>query len=145
MKGLYELHMKTLVPIKRPPAGLFILPTEQPPSEAVVTWAKRINSAWRRSTTSTLELAKEVHEARRKLPHGNWTRLWKSGRVGFSKSKGNRLNTIGQRLEDLSVQTSAHLPAGWSPLYHLALLDRATLEREIAAGTIHPGMTLRQA
>jgi hypothetical protein len=86
-----------------------------------------------------------VHAARRKLPYGEWTRLWKSGCVGFSKRKAEMLAAIGRNLNNLNAQTSAHLPAGWNTLYHLALLDRTTLQREIGAGTIHPGMTLQIA
>ncbi len=115
------------------------------PSVDVAEWASRINSVWAHGTTCTLELAKVVHTARRKLPHGEWTRLWKSYRVGFSKRKAEMLVVIGRSLNNLNAQTIAHLPAGWSILYRLALLDRATLEREIEAATIHPAMTLLQA
>jgi hypothetical protein len=100
---------------------------------------------WRHGAASTIELAKLVHDARRGLHHGAWTAMWSLGRIRFSKRKGDMLATIGRKLNGLSEQTFAHLPAGWSILYHLVLLDRATLEREIESGTIEPGMTLRQA
>jgi len=122
-------------------------PNEQqaPASEAVAEWASRINFVWGQGTTCTLELAKVVHAARCKLPRGEWARKWKSDRVGFSKRRGEMLVVIGRNLEDLSAQTVAHLPAGWSILYRLALLDRATLEREIEARAIHPGISLQEA
>jgi hypothetical protein len=115
------------------------------PSATVAEWASRINSVWAHGTTCTLELAKVVHAARRKLPHGEWTRLWKSDCVPFSKRKAEMLAAISRNLDNLNAQTVSHLPSGWSILYRLALLDRATLETEIEAGAIHPGMRLRQA
>ncbi len=114
-------------------------------SEALAQWTSRINSVWARGTATALELARVVHAARRRLARGEWSRLWQSGRIRFSKRKGDMLATIGRKVNGLSEQTFAHLPAGWSILYQLVLLDPATLESEIQAGTIHPGMTLRQA
>jgi len=67
------------------------------------------------------------------------------GGVRFSKRKGDMLVTIGKQLAELDEQTSAHLPAGWNILYHVAMLDLATIKRQIEAGTIHPGLTLREA
>src|SRR5712692_3735586 len=134
--------MELLTLTDQEPIALFTSPPDDLvlPSAVVTKWASRINSVWAHGTTCTLQLAKVVYAARHKLPHGEWARLWKSGRVGFSKRKGEMLVVIGRNLEDLSAQTVAHLPAGWSILYRLALLDRATLEREFEVGTIHPGM-----
>jgi hypothetical protein len=79
------------------------------------------------------------------LPHGAWTQLWKSGGVRFSKRKGDMLATIGRQLSELDEQTSAHLPAGWNILYHVSMLDLDTIKRHANTGTIHPGLTLREA
>src|SRR6266516_1723933 len=77
--------------------------------------------------------------------NGEWTRLWKPGILPFSKRKGERLATIGRHLGRLDAQTFAHLPWGWSILYHLAGLDRDRFEQFIKAGVIHPGLTLQEA
>src|SRR6266852_1425574 len=114
-------------------------------ARSVSDWAVIINSAWKRGTATTLQLARAVQAARGELPYGGWTRLWKSGCIGFSKRKAEMLVVIGAKLNNLDAQTSAHLPSGWNTLYHLALLDRATLEKEDQAGAISPGMTLQQA
>jgi hypothetical protein len=112
---------------------------------SVADWASKINLAWGRDTASTLELARIVCAARSKLPHGAWTQLWKSGEVRFSKRKGDMLASIGKQLAELDEQTSAHLPAGWNILYHVSMLDLDTIKRHANTGTIHPGLTLREA
>ncbi len=45
----------------------------------------------------------------------------------------------------VDAQTFAHLPVGWSLLYHLAQLDRAAFEKLVQEGAIHPKLTLEQA
>src|SRR2546427_2995958 len=125
------------------PIALFTPPPDHIvlPSAAVVEWAVRINSAWAQGTASTLELAKVVHEARCKLAYGEWTRLWNSDCVRFSKRRADMLLRVATSFADLDGKSISHLPAGWSILYQLALLNRATLQREIEAATIHPGIT----
>src|SRR5438874_1550771 len=44
-----------------------------------------------------------------------------------------------------NVQTFGHLPAGWSILYELAKLDRATLEGLIEEEAVKPSLTLSEA
>ena len=55
------------------------------------------------------------------------------------------LAVIGDQMGGLDSQTSANLPRGWNILYHLARLDRETLEKLIQRGFIHPKLTLREA
>ena len=55
------------------------------------------------------------------------------------------LAVIGDQMGGLDSQTSANLPRGWNILYHLARLDRQTLERFIQQGVVHPKLTLREA
>lgn len=117
----------------------------QRPARTIADWAGKINIVWGRGTASTIELAKFVCIARSKLRYGAWTELWKSGEARFSKRKGDMLATIGEQLAEQDEQTSAHLPAGWTILYHVSLLDLDTIKRQIEAGTIHPGLTLREA
>jgi len=45
----------------------------------------------------------------------------------------------------VDAQNSAHLPAAWNVLYHVSMLDLDTIKRQIELGTIHPGLTLREA
>jgi len=79
------------------------------------------------------------------LRRGQWTALWRSGRMPFAKSKADMLLAIGQKLVDLDAQTFGHLPAGWSILYQVAQLERAIFDNLVRAGTIHPKLTLLEA
>src|SRR6266496_1619073 len=63
----------------------------------------------------------------------------------FSKRKGDVLVAIGRRWGEADEQTYARLPIGWNILYQLAKLEPAFFDRLLQAGTIHPGLTLREA
>jgi hypothetical protein len=103
---------------------------------------------WSNGAANTLALAKLVSAARESLrARGEWTRLWRVGlpRLPFCRRKAEMLAVIGRELGELSAQTFARMPSGWSPLYYLAKLGRRTVEKLIATGRIHPDLTLHQA
>ncbi len=108
-------------------------------------WENAIQQCCVRGTTHTLDLARIVFAARKALPHGEWARLWRAGRIAFSKRKAEMLAVVGRGLGDLNAQTFAHLPSGWSTLYYLARLARPFLNSLIADGTIHLALTLMEA
>ena len=114
-------------------------------SSSVTDWVAEIRKVWARGPASTLELARLVSAARSALPRGGWTALWKTRKMAFSRSKGAMLLGIWRGLNWATVQTFGHLPAGWSVLYELAKLDRATLERLIEEEAVKPTLTLSEA
>src|SRR5213075_1743955 len=115
-------------------------------SNSPADWVREIQKVWTRGPASTLELARVVSEARTALPHGEWSSLWKyPSSMPFAKRTGYALLAIDAGLGWANVQTFAHLPAGWSILYELAKLDRATLERLIEAEAVKPTLTLSEA
>jgi len=63
----------------------------------------------------------------------------------FGRSKGAMLLGIWRGLNWANVQTFGHLPSGWSILYELAKLDRATLEGLIEKEVVKPTLTLSAA
>jgi hypothetical protein len=65
--------------------------------------------------------------------------------MAFGRSKGAMLLGIWRGLNWANVQTFGQLPAGWSILYELAKLDRATLERLIEEELVKPTLTLSEA
>ena len=91
-------------------------------SPALARWIAEIQRVWAQSGTRTLELARVVNVARGRLPYGQWTALWTSGQMPFSKRKAEMLVVVGARLDWMDAQTFAHLPRGWSILYCLARL-----------------------
>ena len=63
----------------------------------------------------------------------------------FGRRKGCHLRVIGAGLGWANVRVCARLPAGCRILYHLARLDRKTLERLIQAKRIRPTLKEREA
>jgi hypothetical protein len=116
-----------------------------PALEPEGAWIASITNAWLKGTAHTLELAGVVLSVRRALPRGGWARLWRTGAMPFSKSKGEMLVVIGARLSWANVQTFARLPAGWSILHQLCRLERSSLETLIGQGIVHPKLTLAEA
>jgi hypothetical protein len=115
------------------------------PSDSIVTWVEDIATAWARGATGTLELARIVARARKSLDYGQWSQLWRSGGLPFSKRKGEMLVVIGKGVGGLDAQSSAHLPVAWTTLYHLARLGPSLITRLIDEGRVHPDLSLRDA
>jgi hypothetical protein len=86
-----------------------------------------------------------VSQARHSLPYGEWSELWRSGKIPFSKRKGEMLVVIGSVLGNLVAQNAAQLPSAWNTLYWVARLGRPAAEELIVQGRIHPGLTLQEA
>jgi hypothetical protein len=108
-------------------------------------WIDKISRAWKGGPENTLALARLLHQARRNMEHGQWSRLWRSERVPFSKRKAEMLVIVGQGLEEVNANNCSHLPSSWRTLYYIAQLGRELAERLIAEGRIHPRLQLRQA
>ena len=111
----------------------------------LMEWAAEINRHFAQGASSTLTLARVVASARTSLARGQWTALWSSRRVPFSKRKAEMLVVIGNKLAWLNAQMFARLPHGWSVLYQLAHLPQDTLEQFIENGRVHSALTLREA
>jgi hypothetical protein len=108
-------------------------------------WISRIQAASAWEVNNVLELARLMAQARRTLPCGGWSKLWRTGAIPFSKRKGEMLVTIGECVEGLNAQNSAQLPGAWNTLYYLARLGRKAMEQLIGQGRIHPGLSLEEA
>jgi hypothetical protein len=118
---------------------------DQPKFCGVSGWIDKISRTWARGPANTLALARLLHEARRNMKHGQWSDLWRSPRLPFSKRKAEMLVSIGQVLGGLNAKNSAHLPTAWNTLYHIAQLGQELAMRLIGEGRIHPRMALREA
>jgi len=114
-------------------------------STSAADWIEEIKKVWARGPASTLELARLICVIRKQLPRGQWTALWRSGDMPFGRRKGYHLRVIGQGLGWANVHVCARLPAGCRILYHLARLDRRTLERLILEKVIRPTLKERKA
>jgi hypothetical protein len=108
-------------------------------------WIDKISRAWARGPANTLALARLLHQARQSMKHGQWSHIWRSPRLPFSKRKAEMLVTVGEVLGGLNAKNSAHLPTAWNTLYYIAQLGQTLTEQLIAKGRIHPRLLLRKA
>ncbi len=122
-----------------------VLPRADAELRPLDDWIQLIHQVWTQGADRTLELGRLMNRARQSLPYGSWSRLWQSGKLPFSKRKGEMLAVIGQGVGELDAQNSAQLPPAWNTLYYLARLGRVVVERLIRQGCIHPDLSLRQA
>ena len=114
-------------------------------STSAADWLEEIKKVWARGPASTLELARLICLIRKQLARGQWTALWRSGEMPFGRSKGCQLRVIGEGLGWANVRVCARLPEGSRILYHLARLDRKTLEWLIEEKVIRPTLKLWEA
>ncbi len=112
-------------------------------STSAADWIEEIKKVWARGPASTLELARLICVIRKQLPRGQWTALWRLGEMPFGLRTSYHLRVIGEGLGWANVHVCARLPAGCRILYHLARLDRRTLERLIQEEVIRP--TLKES
>jgi hypothetical protein len=108
-------------------------------------WIDKISHAWALGPANTLVLARLLHQARQSMKHGQWSRIWRSPRLPFSKRKAEMLVTVGEVLGGLNAKNSAYLPTAWNTLYYIAQLGQTLTEQLIAKGQIHPRELLREA
>ena len=87
-----------------------------------------------------MDLAKVLWTAKRKLRYGQWTAMWRSAGLPFSKRQGEIQVVLGQRLENLDAKNSAHLPGSWSMLNLSAQLESLSYRThaERASTSEHP-------
>jgi hypothetical protein len=112
---------------------------------SVPDWVAEIKRWVARGKAGNLTLGRLLYQAKSKLRYGQWTELWRSGQIPFSKRKGEQLVVIGQNLGSLDAQDAAHLPSAWSTLYCLAQLECAVFLRLIHEGVIHPALSADEA
>ena len=114
-------------------------------SASAADWITEIKRIWAHGPASTLELARLICQIRKQSLRGQWTALWRSGEMPFGRRKGCHLRVIGEGLGWANLRVCARLPVGSHILYHLARLDRKTLERLILEKEIRPALKEREA
>jgi hypothetical protein len=108
-------------------------------------WAVEFCRLANKAKPDTFELANAAYRARKALPRGEWSKLWRCGAVPFAKRTGEALVLIGLRFGIPNAQTSARLPTEWTILHQLARLPFSPIETLIAQKVIQPRLTYKQA
>src|SRR5881396_1500633 len=128
--------------------------TQQRPSgemsglSSVAEWIGQIQTLWANGAESRLELASLISTIRNHLRQrrGDWSALWESGEIPFSKRKAEKLVVVGEGLGwAVNANACSHLPTEWNALYYIAKLGRSLQERLIEESVIRPALTVGQA
>src|SRR6266571_4070947 len=115
---------------------------------SVTEWIEQIQILWANGAESRLELASLISTIRNHLRprRGDWSSLWDSGEIPFSKRKAEKLVVVGDGLGwAVNANACSHLPTEWNALYYIAKLGRSLQERLIDEREIRPTLTVGEA
>ena len=105
---------------------------------SVAEWIGQIQTLWANGAESRLELASLISTIRNHLRQrrGDWSSLWESGEIPFSKRKAEKLVVVGDGLGwAVNANACSHLPTEWNALYYIAKLGRNLQERLMRNGS----------
>ncbi len=88
----------------------------------VAEWIRQIQRLWVNGAESRLELASLFYTIRNHLRQrrGDWSSLWESGEIPFSKRKAEKLVVVGEGLGwAVNANACSHLPTEWNALYYI--------------------------
>src|SRR5438876_1887692 len=114
----------------------------------VAEWMEQIQTLWGNGAESRLELASLISTIRNHLRQrrGDWSSLWESGELPFSKRKAEKLVVVGDGLGwAINANACSHLPTEWNALYYIARLRRSVQERLIQERVIRQTLSVSQA
>src|SRR6266511_6321019 len=117
-------------------------------SVVVAEWIEQIQTLWANGAESRLELASLISTIRNHLRQrrGDWSSLWESSEIPFSKRKAEKLVVVGAGLGwAVNANACSHLPTEWDALYYIAKLDRSIQVRLIDEREIRPTLTVGEA
>jgi Protein of unknown function (DUF3102) len=104
-------------------------------------YAQRITAALHHTVEGIFETGHALTEARDKLDHGEWTRLFEERRVPISVDTAKRYMRVWAARDRLVNRAPVHgLPPSYSILDQLAALPEDTLARAVEAGRITPDL-----
>src|SRR6266568_1179476 len=115
---------------------------------SVTEWIEQIQILWANGAESRLELASLISTIRNHLRprRGDWSSLWDSGEIPFSKRKAEKLVVVGDGLGwAVNANACSHLPTEWNALYYIAKLGLSIQERLIQERVIRATLSVGQA
>lgn len=108
-------------------------------------WVKTLNEHIGWTAQSLVELGKLFLEAKSKLGHGDWQRLFDGGRLRFSLRWAQKLMQVAKNAALSNATNSALLPSSPDALSILARLEPEIIQQGIDDGNVHAEMTINQA
>ena len=110
-----------------------------------VYWKHEINRRADRDRSEAFDLYRVISLARESLKHGEWSALWRDEDARYSKSKADKLASVGRWLRNLNAHTCEHLPNCWQTLRALSRLSPPFTHYLVLHEKITVGLTLVRA
>lgn len=107
-------------------------------------WAEIINADWRKSIESIIQTGRDLLEARRQLPDGEFSGMVEAD-LPFSRRTAERLIQISQHPAITNATTSSRLPPSWPVLAELTKLSENDFVDAQEHGLINPETNARSA
>jgi hypothetical protein len=126
------------------------LPRPTPPRD-LEHWAGEINERLCRVVRAVIEAGRLLLEAKARLRHGEWERLFQghphavANALPISVNTAQRLMAIARHPIVSNPAYAERMPRAWTTLYELTKLDSTTLETSLANGRVHPALDRRGA
>jgi Protein of unknown function (DUF3102) len=108
-------------------------------------WITRINAYAAKPVQRFVELGKLFSQAKSKLEHGQWERMFKSGKLRFSLRSAQKLMGIAKNEALAKTTNSPLLPSSLDVLATLARVDAKVLQEAIKECKVSPAMTIVRA
>lgn len=125
------------------------------PVASIVGEVRKAHDAFEKSMRSSLELAVELgrklNEAKAKLPHGEFGKLFRDhtspveGALPFNWNWANKLMVIAANDAIADCSHDNNLPHDLNTVYQLSLMAGKKLEKAIEKGDVRPDMTRAEA
>lgn len=104
---------------------------------------KRIHYWWNKTIEGILETGWCLVEAQAALPSDEWSKFVKND-VPLDYSAMRKLMGVAQDHRISDPKYADLLPASWTSLHEISLMDNETFERAMAQGLIHRSVTLKE-
>lgn len=120
--------------------------TEQAVESKAEEWVARITESYLQSYASVIEAGRQLGEAKKALPHGDWLRMFKGHPnaverpLPFEQRTAQRLMKIARNTVLSNPAHAPHLPFRWFTLYQLSMIPEPGLLKHLDNGDIWPGM-----
>jgi hypothetical protein len=108
-------------------------------------WIAIINQTYATAVADIIKTGQCLIRAKIELGHGHLGLLFRADRLRFSQRRAEVFMEIAKCPVLADPQHSANLPSAWSVLHILSQMPVLELMQALASGSVHPGMTLRQA
>ena len=112
----------------------------------IARWRKVIVKSWQRQVGAIVATGRLLIRAHRDLieTHGAWAALVVN-ELPFSQATAQKLMAIARHETLSTYSTWNRLPASWTALYQLSLIEAPTVRSLITSGEVHRGLTVRDA